>query len=254
MSGTPHDRPNGFVALRLAVADALDQQRLLASTASPSREGPLGPNRDLGQGRDHRDQALRSGGSWQGGPGEAEAVRLGALVDLARDGDSDAFGALYDHYHPAVYRFTYYRVSSQALAEDLTSETFFRALRSMNKFRWQGRDFGAWLTTIARNLIIDHYKSGRVRLEVSTDDFASHERGTTTSPEDEVMRQSGDDILRAALSQLPSDQQDCLVLRFLNGSSLSETALVLSRSEGAVKQLQLRALRNLAKLLPEGLS
>ncbi|MEJ7744048.1 MAG: sigma-70 family RNA polymerase sigma factor [Nocardioidaceae bacterium] len=123
----------------------------------------------------------------------------------------------------------------------------------MNKFRWQGKDFGAWLTTIARNLIIDHYKSGRVRLEVSTDDFVGYDRSTTTSPEDEVMRQSGQEILRAALRRLPPDQQDCLVLRFLNGSSLSETALALSRSEGAVKQLQLRALRGLAKLLPGGL-
>ncbi|CAA9341187.1 MAG: RNA polymerase ECF-type sigma factor, partial [uncultured Nocardioidaceae bacterium] len=59
---------------------------------------------------------------------------------------------LYDHYQPSIYRFLVYRVGSVALAEDLTSETFFRALRSLGSFRWQGKDFGAWLTTIARNL------------------------------------------------------------------------------------------------------
>ena len=83
---------------------------------------------------------------------EVERTRLIALVDLARGGDKDAFGLLYDHYQGSVYRFLFYRTRSTQLAEDLTSETFFRALRSMNNFRWQGKDFGAWLMTIARNL------------------------------------------------------------------------------------------------------
>ena len=61
---------------------------------------------------------------------EAERERLIALVELARGGDKEAFGLLYDHYHPSVYRFLYYRIRSQTLAEDLTSETFFRALRA----------------------------------------------------------------------------------------------------------------------------
>ena len=66
-----------------------------------------------------------------------------------------------------------------ALAEDLTSETFFRALRSMNSFRWQGKDFGAWLMTIARNLTTDHFKAGRTRLEI---DHRGHDASTTTRP------------------------------------------------------------------------
>jgi RNA polymerase sigma factor (sigma-70 family) len=73
---------------------------------------------------------------------------------------------LYDHYNTSVYRFVYYRVGSVALAEDLTSETFFRALRSMKPFKWQGKDFGAWLMTIARNLTADHYKAVRTRTGV----------------------------------------------------------------------------------------
>src|SRR4029079_1660137 len=71
-------------------------------------------------------------------PGEAVADRVVALVELARGGDAEAFGQLYDHYRTRVYRFVYYRVGSTALAEDLTSETFFRALRSMGSFQWQG--------------------------------------------------------------------------------------------------------------------
>ena len=114
---------------------------------------------------------------------EAEASRLIALVELARGGDCEAFGLLYDHYHVSVYRFVYYRVGSVALAEDLTSETFFRALRSMGSFRWQGKDFGAWLMTIARNLTTDHFKAGRTRLEYATEDMSPARRGHRGSRE-----------------------------------------------------------------------
>ena len=183
---------------------------------------------------------------------EAEASRLIALVELARGGDVEAFGLLYDHYHTSVYRFLYYRVSSVALAEDLTSETFFRALRSMGSFRWQGKDFGAWLMTIARNLTADHYKAGRTRLEYATEDMGAHD-SATEGPETSVLASLTNDALLAALKELPTEQQECLIMRFLQGLSIAETAKVLGRSDGAVKQLQLRGVRNLAKLLPEGL-
>lgn len=90
------------------------------------------------------------------------------LVERAQAGESDAFGRLYDQYSDTVYRYIYYRVGGKATAEDLTSETFLRALRRIGTFTWQGRDFGAWLVTIARNLVADHFKSSRFRLEVTT--------------------------------------------------------------------------------------
>lgn len=223
----------GYAALRCAVADLLDC-RMFAVAASPppgrARSGPGDPRRGE----------------------DVDADRIAALVDLAREGDADAFGALYDHYHQAVYRFIYYRVSGQALAEDLLSETFFRALRSMAHFQWQGSDFGAWLMTIARNLVVDHYKAGRTRLETTTDDFTGHD-AVTRGPEDEVIAGLTNQILHEALAALPPQQQECLVMRFLSGRSIAETAVALGRTEGAVKQLQLRAIRNLARLLPEGL-
>jgi RNA polymerase sigma-70 factor, ECF subfamily len=182
----------------------------------------------------------------------AEADRLIALVELARSGDGEAFGMLYDHYHVAVYRFLYYRVGSVAVAEDLTSETFFRALRGMGSFRWQGKDFGAWLMTIARNLATDHFKAGRTRLELATEDMAPHD-SATEGPETSVLATLTNEALLTALKELPTEQQECLIMRFLQGLSIAETAKVLGRSDGAVKQLQLRGVRNLAKLLPEGL-
>jgi RNA polymerase sigma-70 factor (ECF subfamily) len=122
----------------------------------------------------------------------------------------------------------------------------------MASFRWQGKDFGAWLMTIARNLTMDHFKAGRTRLELATEDMSAHD-GATEGPESSVLASLTNTALLEALKELPHEQQECLIMRFLQGLSIAETAQVLGRSDGAVKQLQLRGVRNLAKLLPEGL-
>lgn len=236
------DLRRGLLALRLAVLDALcpsSSWLLYGAIEDPPvpHRGSSGPDSDL---------AMSSAAD------QAEGSRLIALVELARRGDSEAFGLLYDHYSTSVYRFIFYRVGSVALAEDLMSETFFRALRSMSSFRWQGKDFGAWLMTIARNLTVDHYKSGRTRLEFATEDMSAHDT-STDGPENAVLAALTNETLLEALGELPDEQQECLIMRFLQGLSIAETAKVLGRSDGAVKQLQLRGVRNLAKLLPEGL-
>jgi RNA polymerase sigma-70 factor (ECF subfamily) len=122
----------------------------------------------------------------------------------------------------------------------------------MSSFRWQGKDFGAWLMTIARNLTTDHYKAGRTRLEMATEDMSPHD-SATEGPENAVLASLTNEALLEALRKLPAEQQECLIMRFLQGLSIAETAQVLGRSDGAVKQLQLRGVRNLAKLMPEGL-
>ncbi|MCW2761861.1 MAG: hypothetical protein JWR85_2062 [Marmoricola sp.] len=216
---------------------------LLSQTSAPA--GQTAPSPRSGQ----QDDSALATSSLQD---EAEGSRLIALVELARTGDSEAFGQLYDHYHTSVYRFLYYRVGSVPLAEDLTAETFFRALRSMSTFRWQGKDFGAWLMTIARNLTTDHFKAGRTRLESTTEDMSTLD-SATEGPEGAVLASLTNEALLEALSELPAEQRDCLVMRFLQGLSIAETAEALGRSAGAVKQLQLRGVRNLAKILPEGM-
>ena len=222
---------------------------VLLTEAPVAEGGPSGPGRRRRPGR-RRLQRRRPRGSSE--ESEAERTRLIALVELARKGDADAFGMLYDHYQSSVYRFLFYRTRSSQLAEDLTSETFFRALRSMSNFRWQGKDFGAWLMTIARNLATDHFKSGRTRLELTTEDMGVHD-DATEGPEAAVLAGLTNEILLTALKSLPDEQRDCLIMRFLQGMSIAETAAVLGRSDGAIKQLQLRGVRNLAKLMPEGI-
>ncbi len=247
----------GLDALRAAVADVLTARPRLAAPGlgaplpavllAESVLTPPGDGRGDGRGA-HGDR----GSAASSEPDAAEGRRLIALVELARGGDAEAFGMLYDHYQPMVYRFLYYRVGSVALAEDLTSEAFVRALRSIGSFRWQGKDFGAWLMTIARNLATDNAKSGRSRLEVATEDMTLHD-SVAEGPEDGVLDALTHEAVLEALRELPTEQQECLVLRFLQSRSIAETAAALGRSEGAVKQLQLRAVRNLAGRLPEGL-
>lgn len=191
-----------------------------------------------------------SGGTPEDHDNDPIASRLRALVDLAKEGDSEAFGQLYDHYVQGVFRFVYYRVGSRPLAEDLTSETFARGLRSIQRFNWQGKDFGAWLTTIARNLVADHFKSSRSRLEVVTEVIPEN-KTTVPSPEEDVLSLISNELLYQAVNQLPKEQRDCVLMRFIQGLSIAQTAAALGRSEGAVKQLQLRAIRGLSKLVSE---
>jgi RNA polymerase sigma-70 factor (ECF subfamily) len=172
-----------------------------------------------------------------------------ALVQAAQNGDASAFGRLYDRYVDSVFRYVLFRVGDRTLAEDVTSETFLRAYRRIASISYQGRDVGAWFVTIARNLVLDHVKSSRFRLEVSTadpEDGYSVESG----PESQVLSRLTHVELLRCVRLLGDDQRECIVLRFLQGLSVAETAAVMNRNEGAIKALQHRAIRRLAQLLP----
>ena len=185
-------------------------------------------------------------------PTPADEVDVWELVRRAQAGDAEGFGLLYDRYVDVVYRFLCHRVGDRATAEDLTSETFVRALRRIDSLTFQGRDVGAWLVTIARNLVLDHVKSSRHRLEVATADMRDADRAVP-GPEEAVLQRITNAALLAGMQQLSDEQRECLVLRFLRGLSVAETAAAMGRKDGAVKALQHRAVRRLAALLPEGL-
>ena len=175
-----------------------------------------------------------------------------ADVEAAASGDPDAFGRIYDQYTDTVFRFVYYRVGNRQLAEDLTADTWLRALKRINGFTWQGRDLGAWLITIARNLVADYFKSGRYRMEVLTGDMrdADHEdRRPEGRPEAAVVGHITNLALLTAVKLLNPEQRECIVLRFLQGYSIAETAEAMGRNEGAIKALQYRASRSLRGLL-----
>lgn len=173
-------------------------------------------------------------------------------VEWAQRGDRQAFGRLYDEYGDTVFRYVYYRVGSRDMAEDLTSETFLRALRRIGTISYQGRDIGAWFVTIARNIILDHLKSARNRLEVTTADTVEGDQ-REPSPESAVVELLTNERLMAAVNQLGDEQRECVMLRFIQGFSVAETAAVMGKNDGAIKALQHRAVRKLAELVGDEL-
>ncbi len=171
-----------------------------------------------------------------------------ALAKQAAAGDAEAFGALYDRYVDAVYRYAYYRVRNEADAEDVTSEVFFKALRAMPRYEAR-QPFLAWLYRIARNTIIDRLR--RVRPQVSFEDALQHPHADrVVDPDAGLERLSDSQALRDAIAQLTPLQQDVIILRYLEGLDTKEIGTIIGRKDGTVRGIEFRALGMLRQVLP----
>ncbi|MDO8506863.1 MAG: sigma-70 family RNA polymerase sigma factor [Candidatus Limnocylindria bacterium] len=181
----------------------------------------------------------------------AQAFPLGLtpipdVIDRARSGDRAAFAELYDTHCNAVYRYVLYRVREPSDAEDLTSEVFTRAFANIHRYRWQGKSFLAWLYTIARNAVTDRRR--RTRPTVDLDDaYGVAADGPTAH--DHAVRGEQVDALRGAVKHLTTEQQEVLLLRFVEHMSSRQVAKMLGKNEGAIRALQFRALGRLRKIL-----
>lgn len=175
-------------------------------------------------------------------------------VRMAQEGSAHAFALLYDHYVDQIFGYVYHRVGHRQTAEDLVGDVFLRALRRISTFTWQGVDFGAWLMVIARNRVNDHFKSARFRLESTVEEiFDSPTTSRADDPENSALTSDLARTVRTALAQLKGEQAEVLYLRFVQHLNVAETGAVMGKTEGAVKALQYRALKSLAKLMPEGM-
>ena len=168
------------------------------------------------------------------------------LVERAKE-DPDAFGALYDRYFPQIYRFAYSRVRDQSLAEDVTSEVFFKALRNISRYTYSGHPFSSWLYQITLNAVADHYRGqhGEVELEEGAD-----LPSTAPSVVDEVVRRDRSRRIWSAIDQLPRHQRTAMVLKFREDKKIDEIAHIMGKSAGAVKLLLHRAVEKLRRELP----
>jgi len=221
-----------------------------ARRPSPGGRAATGPGTPPRSGIPTEPDSREPDGPGDGGTPDVEDAHADVwrLVRLAQAGDGEAFGTLYDCYVDTVFRFIYYRVNDRQLAEDFTSETFLRALRRIGTISYQGRDIGAWFVTIARNIVLDHVKSARHRLEVTTADTLEsreHEASTEATVLDTLQSEQ----LMAAIARLGEEQRECITLRFIQGLSVGETAAVMGKNDGAIKALQHRAVRKLADLV-----
>lgn len=162
------------------------------------------------------------------------------LLIAAAQKDPRRFADLYEENFERVYAFVARRVSGRSDAEDLTAEVFHQALANLKQFEWRGAPFAAWLYRIASNAIADRWQR------------AARERGAPASddPRDQRHDANPEEIEKRArlfrlVADLPADQRSVIEMRFAEGKSVREIAREIGRSEGAVKQLQFRGVRNL---------
>ena len=171
------------------------------------------------------------------------------LTQRAIRGEASAFGLLYGHYQPKIYRFILLKVSRREEAEDLTHQVFLSAWTNIGTYAHRGFPFSSWLYQIARNKVIDHYRAKKNELPL-------HEIDEEAMPGDygavdEMERRLALRKMRAAVKKIKPEYQEIIIMRFVEDLSLKETAVAIGKSEGAVKLLQHRAIKALKDILKE---
>ena len=168
------------------------------------------------------------------------------LVQRAIGYDAEAFGRLYDMHVDRVYKHIYYRVGNEADAEDLTQQVFLKAWQAIDRYKKMASPFVAWLMTISHNLVIDFYRSKKDKVYLEAEVLAN---GSAPSPERVTEARFEQQRLRRAILQLGSDEQQVVILRFMEGFEFAEIASLLKKKEGNVRVILHRALVKLHNIL-----
>lgn len=172
-----------------------------------------------------------------------------ALLKRARELDTDALAFIHDTYYGPLFRYIVFRVNDRDLAEDLTSEVFTRFLGALRKPNAPTTTLRGWLYSVAANIISDHlrrrYRAPQVILDET---IVSQDAGPAELAELALTRAD----LRQAMTSLTEEQQHVIALRFGQELPIQEVARSIGKSEGAVKQLQARAIAALARKLVPG--
>jgi len=171
------------------------------------------------------------------------------LVLQAQAGNAEAFGQLYDAYMERIYRFIYFRVEDQQTAEDITSQVFLRAWNNLDRFRLGRTPYLGWLYAIAHNAVIDHYRTRKVTTALEDVRLSQPDYAELVDNDIDIAVEMKS--VKSAMQTLTGDQQQVLTLKFIEGMSNDEIARHLGKREGAVRALQMRGLRALAKQLEE---
>ncbi|HMO55680.1 MAG TPA: sigma-70 family RNA polymerase sigma factor [Tepidiformaceae bacterium] len=171
-----------------------------------------------------------------------------SLVERARAMDTEAWDQLYlEHYGP-IRRYASFRVNDPSAADDIAAEVFLEAVRGIQRYRYRGVAFRAWLYRIAHNLTADYRRRSASR---QANEAPAEPTLGDLPCEDFVPALERERDLRAAVAMLTEEQQQVVILRFFEGLSLAETAEATGRRAGAIKSLQHRALERLRVILGE---
>lgn len=168
------------------------------------------------------------------------------LVAAAVEGDSVAFATLYDRHLARVYRHCYYRTGNRADAEDLAQQTFLQAWLAIRRYRRGASPFIAWLLTISQNLAMSHHRKARAIAASDLQLVATEEAADPTAALSTALMR---DEVRAAILRLRPERQQVILLRFIEGFSVTEVAAVLGKTENNTRVIQHRALADLRRLL-----
>lgn len=160
-----------------------------------------------------------------------QAERDKALVVKVQEGMSENFVFLYDSYLDKIYRFLYFRTNHQETAEDLTSQTFLKALDKINSFDSSKGTFQSWLYRIAHNLLIDHYRVPRRNVDLEAAEFIASD----SSPEQDTERELTIAQVQTLIGTLPEQAQELIILRIWEELPYSEIAKIMDKSEASLK-------------------
>lgn len=170
------------------------------------------------------------------------------LLDAAVQFDEAALGEIYDRYEAKIFSYIYRRVGDETQTEDLTAQVFMKMLQAIRDRKAWHSSFSGWLYRIAHNIVIDYYRQRDRRKDIALDDapdLVSERDNPMLSTELKIAAEQ----LRFAMRQLTEDQEEVLILRFMEGYSIGEVAVMMNKTEGAIKALQYRAVANLRGLL-----
>lgn len=170
------------------------------------------------------------------------------LIERAHEGDKAAVSTLYDAHVQSIFAYINYRVGSEAIAEDLTADVFLRMIRALPKYQYTGAPFGAWLFRIAANRIAEYY---REKQPVLSDSILENYRSNDPDPDDQIVTEAQRSRVREAMHMLSDDYQTVLILRFTQDLPHTEVASIMGKSIEAVRVLQHRALKTLAKIMTQ---
>lgn len=167
---------------------------------------------------------------------------------MAKTGNKDAFGVLYERYLTKIYNYVYYRTGSVEDAEDLSARVFFRAMSHIGTYTDRGVPFQAWLYRIAHNLVANWHRDRNRRKIIPLNDYIA---STLRSDAPDETAEDNDERgrLLAAIRHLPEDRQQLLILKFVQRLPNAEIGVIMNRTEGAVKSLYHRTLVTLRDLI-----
>jgi len=174
------------------------------------------------------------------------AADVDHYIDGAINGDADCFGKLYDLYIERVYRHVYYRTGNVTDTEDLTQQVFTKAWKAIKKYKKTSSPFLAWLLKISHNLVIDYYRQKKYQSTLEYDTFPN---SRDTSPENSAENRFEQQQLRKTILKLPSDQQQVIMMSFIEGFTYTEIASVLNKREGNIRVILHRALKKMREIL-----